>query len=108
MTNIYYMPTKVMIGNDCIVKNSEIFMTLGKKALIVTGAQSAKRNGSEKDVKTALEAAGIPYEVFDKVMSNPSISCVYEGAAFCQGTWCGFHNRHWWRAHLWMQLKPLP
>jgi len=78
------MPTKVMIGNDCIVKNSEIFMTLGKKALIVTGAQSAKRNGSEKDVKTALEAAGIPYEVFDKVMSNPSISCVYEGAAFAK------------------------
>ena len=82
MTNKYYMPTKVIMGNDCIIKNSEIFMTLGKKALIVTGAQSAKRNGSERDIKIALEAVGIPYEVFDKVMSNPTISCVYEGATF--------------------------
>lgn len=84
MTNKYYMPTKVMMGNDCIIKNSEIFMTLGKKALIVTGAKSAKRNGSEKDVKTALESVGIPYEVFDQVMSNPTISCVYEGAALAK------------------------
>jgi len=84
MTNKYYMPTRVIIGEDCITKNSELFKTLGKKALIVTGAQSAKRNGSEKDVKTALEAVGIPYLVFDKVMSNPTISCVYEGAAFAK------------------------
>jgi len=84
MTNKYYMPTRVIMGDDCIIKNSEIFMTLGKKALIVTGAQSAKRNGSEKDVKTALDSVGIPYQVFDKVMSNPTITCVYEGASFAK------------------------
>jgi len=78
------MPTKVMMGNDCIIKNMELFMTLGKKALIVTGVQSAKRNGSEQDVKTALDGVGIPYEVFDQVMSNPTISCAYEGAAFAK------------------------
>ncbi|MDR3586712.1 MAG: iron-containing alcohol dehydrogenase family protein [Desulfosporosinus sp.] len=84
MTNKYYMPTRVILGDDCIVKNSELFTTLGKKALIVTGAQSAKRNGSEKDVKTALEAVGIPYLVYDKVMSNPTIACVYEGATLAK------------------------
>lgn len=80
----YYMPTKVIMGDDCIVNSSEIFKTLGKKALIVTGANSAKKNGCEKDVKDALNAAGIEYAVFDKVMSNPTISCVYEGAAFAR------------------------
>lgn len=77
----YYMPTRVISGGDCVVNSGSIFKTLGKKALIVTGANSAKRNGAEKDVKAALGSVGIPYEVFDKVMSNPTISCVYEGAA---------------------------
>lgn len=76
----YYMPTRVIMGNNCIVQNSNIFKTLGNKALIVTGAQSAKKNGSEKDVRIALDLVGIQYEIFDKVMSNPSISCAYEGA----------------------------
>ncbi|TCT15494.1 alcohol dehydrogenase class IV [Natranaerovirga pectinivora] len=76
----YFMPTRVVMGNDCIVNNSNLFQSLGKKALIVTGTRSAKSNGSESDVKKALEAEGIEYVVFDKVMSNPTISCVYEGA----------------------------
>jgi len=84
MTNKYYMPTRVIMGQDCITENSELFRTLGKKALIVTGAQSAKKNGSEKDVKTALDSVSIPYLVFDKIMSNPTISCVYEGASFAK------------------------
>ncbi len=77
----YYMPTRVIIGEDCIVNNREVFKTLGKNALIVTGARSAKLNGSEKDVITALEAVGINYFVYDKVMSNPTIACAYEGAS---------------------------
>lgn len=76
----YYMPTRVIMGGNCILNNSHIFKTIGKKALIVTGKKSAKVNGSEKDVKTALEAEGINYVVFDQVMSNPTVACAYEGA----------------------------
>jgi len=84
MPNQYYMPTKVIIGEDCIIRNSDVFKMLGKKALIVTGAHSAKKNGSQRDVTAALEAVGIPYVVFDQIMSNPTISCVYEGALFAR------------------------
>ena len=84
MTAKYYMPTRVIMGSGCITENSEAFRPLGKKALIVTGARSAKENGSEKDVREALESVGITYLVFDKVMSNPTISCAYEGAAFAR------------------------
>lgn len=80
----YYLPTRIIVGRNCIIQNSELFKTLGNKALIVTGAQSAKRNGSEKDIKTALDSANIRYQVFDKVMSNPTISCVYEGAEYAR------------------------
>jgi alcohol dehydrogenase class IV len=84
MTSRYYMPTRIIAGRDCIASNSGIFKTLGRKALIVTGARSAKENGSEKDVKTALDSAGIGYLVFDGVMSNPTISCVYQGASIAR------------------------
>lgn len=80
MTKKFYMPTRVYMGYECIAKNCEAFKTLGKKALIVTGASSAKKNGSEHDVTAALNSVGISYLVFDKVMSNPTIACVYEGA----------------------------
>jgi len=78
------MPTRVIMGNDCILSNSNIFKTLGKNALIVTGTHSAKINGSELDIKIALESEGISYLIFDKVMSNPTISCVYEGASIAK------------------------
>jgi len=76
----YYMPTKVFMGENCIINNKEILKSLGKKALIVTGVTSAKINGSESDVKKALDFVGISYLVYDKVMSNPTIDCCYEGA----------------------------
>jgi alcohol dehydrogenase YqhD (iron-dependent ADH family) len=66
----YYLPTRIIAGKDCIIQNRDLFRSLGKKALIVTGAHSAKRNGSLSDVITALEATGVSYFVFDKVMSN--------------------------------------
>lgn len=81
MTYRYYMPTRVISGRDCIFYNKEIFKGLGKKAMLVTGANSAKKNGSEADVRTALAAVGVDCLVFDRVMSNPSVDCVYEGAA---------------------------
>jgi len=78
------MPTKVFSGKDCIVKNSDVFKSLGKKAMLVTGRSSAKKNGSQKDVISALESEGIEYIVFDKVMANPTIACSYEGAEFAK------------------------
>jgi alcohol dehydrogenase class IV len=80
----YYMPTRVIIGEDCILNHSDVFKALGKRAMLVTGARSAKLNGSAKDIMAALEAVGITYIVFDKVMSNPTVDCVYEGAALAK------------------------
>ena len=75
----FYMPTKVIVGKDCVRENSDVFK-IGKKALIVTGKKSAKLSGALDDVKYALEKNNIEYVIFDKVMSNPTVECVYDGA----------------------------
>lgn len=84
MTSKYYMPTRILSGKDCIKENSMLFKTLGKKALIATGKNSAKRNGSEKDIISALDSEGIPYVIYDRVMTNPTVECAYEGADYAR------------------------
>ena len=80
MSYKYYMPTKVVFGQDCIHEYSELFSSYGKKAMIVSGKHSSKINGSQDDVSCVLEKQNIEYIVFDKVMSNPTTKCCYEGA----------------------------
>ncbi|PKR90910.1 lactaldehyde reductase [Pleomorphomonas diazotrophica] len=51
-----------------------------KKALVVTDAVLVKA-GTVAKVTSLLEAAGLKYELFDKVMPNPTIGVVKEGVA---------------------------
>jgi alcohol dehydrogenase class IV len=76
----YSMPTEVHFGEDVILKNKEIFRTIGSKALIVTGRSSAKKNGSYDDVKRALTETGVEYILFDEVEENPSLETIEKGS----------------------------
>lgn len=84
MIKQYYMPTQIIMGEDCVKSNSSEFLKMGKKALIVTGEHSAKKNGSLDDIINVLSSNGQSWALFDKVMSNPTIECVYDGAAFAK------------------------
>jgi len=81
----YGMPTRVLMGKDCVHYHRAEFFALGKKALIVTGAHSAKANGALDDLLKALTANGQSFVVYDKIRSNPGVGCVYEGAALAKG-----------------------
>lgn len=72
----FFMPTKVLVGEDIILKNANLFETFGKKALVVTGRNSAKINGSLKDVTQVLEKNSIDYKIFDEVEENPSLETI--------------------------------
>ncbi|MBO8433892.1 MAG: iron-containing alcohol dehydrogenase [Tyzzerella sp.] len=76
----YSMPTKILFGENCILKNSNIFKKYGNTALVVTGKNSAKVNGSEKDIKSALEKEGINYIIFDDIKENPDINMIKEAS----------------------------
>ncbi|MGF7186660.1 alcohol dehydrogenase [Desulfitispora alkaliphila] len=72
----YFMPTKILYGENMVLNNSNLFKQYGNKALIVTGKTSAKKNGSLDHVTEALEQANIPYFLFDEVEENPSVKTV--------------------------------
>lgn len=72
----YYMPTKILGGKNIILEKAEEFKLLGKKALIVTGKISSKKNGSLNDVLKALEKCLIEYVLFDEIEENPSLETI--------------------------------
>ncbi|NLU52706.1 MAG: iron-containing alcohol dehydrogenase [Clostridiaceae bacterium] len=74
------MPTDIYFGEDVILKNKELISSIGRKALIVTGRSSAKKNGSYDDVKKALSEVNVDYVLFDEVEENPSLETVEKGS----------------------------
>lgn len=71
-----YMPTKVFSEENCVINHARELGELGRKAMIVTGRNSAKNCGALDDVLAALEIAGVAHTVFDRVEENPSIETV--------------------------------
>lgn len=86
MTFEYYMPTKIVCGRGCVTEQARLFLPLGKHALIVTG-RSSERNGSLRDVQSALSENGQAYTLFQRVTPNPTVACVREGVALFKS--CG-------------------
>ncbi|MDR3130325.1 MAG: iron-containing alcohol dehydrogenase [Treponema sp.] len=86
----YYMPTKIVGGENCLVENAPLLKELGKKALLVTGRTSAKKNGSLEDAVKALESNGQGYALFDQAPANPKPECAYEAAALARREACDF------------------
>lgn len=86
----YTMPTRLVAGAGCLVEKGPLLGPLGKKCLIVSGAHSARKNGSLDDALKALQANGQSHVVFDKVTSNPTIECALEGASLARSEHCDF------------------
>ena len=86
----FYMPVKMLIGNDVIIANSDIFKNYGKNALIVTGKNSAKLSGALADITKVLDMNNISYSVFDKIMPNPTVDITYEAALYAKECNCDF------------------
>ncbi len=86
----YCMPTRVLMGRDCVRANAAELAPLGKKALIVTGSSSSRANGSLADALAALGANGQASAVFDGIPENPGPDCVYSGAELARKEGCDF------------------
>ena len=72
----FYMPAKLYSEHNCVAEHSRELSSLGRKALIVTGKTSSKKNGSLDDVISAISAHGTEYIMFDEVEENPSVETV--------------------------------
>jgi alcohol dehydrogenase len=73
------MPTRIISGENVILENYQLLKAFGKKAMIVTGKNSSRVNGSLVDIEEALKKASIEYVIFDEVEQNPSLETIERG-----------------------------
>ena len=72
----FYMPTRIYQEQDCVMHHAAELAALGTHALLVTGRNSSRRNGSLADVSEALTSRHISFTVFDQIEENPSVETV--------------------------------
>ena len=70
----FYVPTKIITGKGCVSANAGIFSKTGKRCMIVTGKNGAKRSGALDDLLSVLQSVGVEYVIFDGIEQNPSYS----------------------------------
>ena len=81
---IYSVPTKIYFGKGQICHVGEAAQEYGKKALIVYGGGSIKKNGIFDDVVKYLGESGVCWEELGGVEPNPRIETVRKGAMICK------------------------
>src|SRR5699024_5611599 len=74
------------LEKDCVRNHQKELLSFGTRALIVTGKHSSRANGSLQDILSVLQAAEVPYMIYDDIEENPSVETVAaaaeEGKAF--------------------------
>jgi len=85
------MPTRILFGPGRLKELATTPYLPGKRALIVTGAgQSMKKHGYLDRVIGYLKQNGVESVVFDKILPNPIVEHVMEGAAAAREHKCDF------------------
>jgi len=79
----FNMPVNLKFGSGVIKDNSEDFK-LGRKALLVTGKNSARLSGALDDILDVLTDQKISFDIFDKVENNPNLDNVAMGAVYAK------------------------
>lgn len=86
----FHVPTNFVFGQGAIQKLHKQRLP-GKKALIVISAgKSTRANGYLDIVQDELTQAGVAYAVFDKILANPVLDNVMDGAEFARAEGCDF------------------
>ena len=85
-----FIPTRLLFGAGAIGRLHQESLP-GKKALIVTTAgKSVKKYGYLDKLMGELDKASVEYTVFDKILSNPILDHVHEGADIARKENCDF------------------
>ncbi|MDR1778933.1 MAG: iron-containing alcohol dehydrogenase [Clostridiales Family XIII bacterium] len=86
----FYMPSKLIFGAGALNKLGSQPLP-GKKALIViSSGKSTRANGYLDRTIEQLKQGGAEAVVFDKILSNPVVEHVMEGAAMAKAEGCDF------------------
>ena len=87
----YYMPTKILFGSGKLKELETTKELPGKKALVVIGATGAmKKHGYLERVIEYLTRNRVKTAVFDRILPNPVLEHVDEGAEVARKEGCDF------------------
>ncbi|MCX7955060.1 MAG: iron-containing alcohol dehydrogenase [Bacteroidales bacterium] len=75
---VLHNPTKLYFGKNSIQNLEKEANNLGKKALILFGKNSAKKNGAYTDIVKCLKKLGVDFVEFWGIKPNPRINEAYE------------------------------
>ncbi len=76
---MYYFPCRIFFADKALTRATEHLVRCGRKALIVTGKQSAILSGALDEVTAVLKAHKVSWHIFDHVNENPTIDTVLDG-----------------------------
>lgn len=83
-----YNPTRLIFGAGVLDRLGEITANQGKKALIVTGGKSVKRNGTFDRATASLKNAGVAWAECSGVEPNPRLTTVKRGVQIARDEGC--------------------
>ena len=72
--------TRLILEEGCLDKKGELLLSLGERALILTGKNGAVRSGALADAIAALSANDQTFRIFDKISENPTTEVCREAA----------------------------
>lgn len=75
----FYMPVNIWGGKNSLQNNKNIFLSLGKKCLIVTGKTSGKKSGALDELIDIFNEFHIEYTMFDEITENPLTKTCCDG-----------------------------
>lgn len=87
---MHYLPTRIIYGQDAVKKGFVYINQLGKKAMIVTGKNSAKKSGALNDVTELLSSLKIEWILYDNVAENPVLETIIDGVRVFNENQCDF------------------
>jgi len=76
---VFHNPTKILFGKNTIPSIGDETAAFGKKALMVYGQRSIRKNGIYDQVTKSLHDAGVTIIEHGGVQSNPVLSHVHQG-----------------------------
>jgi len=86
--HLFYSPNKLLFGPDTIKALGSEAKQLGAKKVLIVTDPGVVQADLLKPVKESLEAAGVPYTLYDQVKPEPPIRCVTDGVAKLKSEGC--------------------
>ena len=86
----FYMPVKIISGENAVKNSTDWLAALGKRALIVTSKNAARASGALDDLTEALDSAGVQWRVYDGILPNPQLSACREAGKSAREFAAGF------------------